>query len=111
MRQCDLPLEKQPTPDCLLQIVASDLSDCDGGQYIVMADVYSKVSFVQKMPSAGATPAAMISKMKEIIAEHRVPDILRSDNGPQYATAVFTEFVEEWGFQHTTSSLHYLASN
>ena len=62
------------------------------------------------MPSAGATSAAVISKMKEIFAEHGVPDILRSDNGPQYASAAFTEFVEEWEFQHTTSSPHFYLS-
>ena len=76
-----------------------------------MADMYSWICFVYKMLSAGATSAAVISKMKEIFAEHGVPDILRSDNGSQYASAAFTEFIEEWGFQHTTSSLHYPASN
>ena len=63
------------------------------------------------MPSAGTTSAAMISKMKEIFAEHGVSDILRSENGSQYTRAAFTEFAEEWGFQHTASSPHYLASN
>ena len=63
------------------------------------------------MPSGGATSAAGISKMKEIFAEHRVPDILRSDNGPQYASTAFTEFAEELGFQHTTSSPHCPHSN
>ena len=47
------------------------------------------------MPSAGATSAAVIIKMKEIFSEHGVLDILRSDNGPQYASAPFTEFAEE----------------
>ena len=60
-RQCDLPLEKQPTPHCPCQIVASDLLDLDGGQFIVM---YSKMCFVWKMPSAGATSAAIISQMR-----------------------------------------------
>ena len=63
------------------------------------------------MPSAGATSAAIISKMKEIFAEHGVPDILRSDNGPQYTSAAFTKFAEELGFQHTISSPHCPASN
>ena len=49
--------------------------------------------------------------MKEIFAEHGVPDILRSENGPQYASAAFTTFVKEWAFQHTTSHPHYPASN
>ena len=78
---------------------------------MVMAHMYLKMSFVQKMPSAGATSAAVISKMKEIFATHGVPDILRSDNGPQYVSDAFTEFAEEWGFQHITSSPHYPASN
>ena len=63
------------------------------------------------MPSAGATSAAIISKMREIFAEHGVPDILRSNNGPQYASAALTVFMEEWRCQHTTSSPHYPASN
>ena len=49
--------------------------------------------------------------MKEIFSEHGVPDVLRSDSGLQYASAAFTEFIEEWGFQHTTSSPYYPASN
>ena len=52
----------------------------NGGQYMVMADMYSKMCFVQKMASPGATSAAIISKMKETFVEHQVPDILRSDN-------------------------------
>ena len=63
------------------------------------------------MSSAGATSAAIVSKMKETFTEHGVPDVLRSDNRPQYASAAFTEFTEEWGFQYTTSSPHYPASN
>ena len=111
MRQCDLPLEKQPTPNCPWQIVASDLLDYDGGQYMVMCDMYSKMCFVWEMLSAGATSAAIISQIREIFAEHREPDILRRDNGPQYASTLFTEFAEELGFQHTASSPHYPASN
>ena len=78
---------------------------------MVMTDMYSKMCFVQKLSSVGATPTAIISKMKEIFAEHGVPDILRSDNGPQYSSTAFTEFGEELEFHHTTSSPHYPASN
>ena len=110
-KQCDLPLEGQPTPDCPWQIMASDLFDFNGAQYMVITNMYSKMFFVRKMPSSGATAAAVISKMKELFAEHGVPDILRSYNGHQYASAAFTEFAAEWGFQHKTSSPHHPASN
>ena len=73
---------------------------------MVVADMYSMVCFVWKMPSTETTSATTFCKMKEMFAEHGVPDILRSDNGPQYANTTFTEFAEEWGFQHTTSSPH-----
>ena len=60
-----------------------------------MADMYSKMCFVWKMPSAGATSAVISSRIKEIFAQHGVPDILRSDSGPQYSSAAFTKFIEE----------------
>ena len=82
MRQFDLLLEKQPTPNHPWQIAASDLFDFDGGKYMVVVDMYSKICFVPKMPSVGATSAAIISKMKETFAEHGVPDILRSKINP-----------------------------
>ena len=63
--------------------MTSDLFDFDGGQYIFVAEMCTKMCFVQKMPSTRATSAAIISKMKELFAEHRVPDILSSDNGTQ----------------------------
>ena len=63
------------------------------------------------MPPSGATTAAVVSKMKEIFAKHGIPDVLRSDNVPQYAGAAFQEFTRNWEFQHITSSPHHLASN
>ena len=63
------------------------------------------------MLPSGATTAAVVSKMKEIFAKHGIPDVLRSDNGPQYASAAFQEFTRNWEFQHIISSPHHPASN
>ena len=41
----------------------------------------------------------------------QVPDVLRSDNGPQYASAAFQEFTRNWEFQHITLSPHHPALN
>ena len=41
-KQCDTPLEKHPRPDHPWSVAASDLFDFDRGQYMVMADMYSK---------------------------------------------------------------------
>ena len=37
-------------------------------------------------------------------AEHGIPESIRSDNGPQFASHLFKEFAEEWNFAHHTSS-------
>ena len=34
-----------------------------------------------------------------------------SDNGPQYSSAEFAKFAEDWGFTHITSSAKYSQSN
>ena len=62
---------------------------------MIMADMYSMMYFVRKMPSSGATAAAVISRMKDIFTEHGVPDVLQRDNGPQYASAALVEFAAE----------------
>ena len=38
-------------------------------------------------------------------------DQIRSDNGPQYASAHFTAFCKSWGIEHVTSSPNYAQSN
>ena len=63
------------------------------------------------MPPGGATTAAIVNKMKEFFAKLSIPDVLRSDNGQQYARATFQEFTRNWEFQHITLSPHHPASN
>ncbi|XP_015233581.1 PREDICTED: uncharacterized protein LOC107086865 [Cyprinodon variegatus] len=40
-----------------------------------------------------------------------IPDIVISDNGPQYASLEFEHFSQKWGFEHRTSSPGYPQSN
>ena len=46
-----------------------------------------------------------------MVCDHGTPEVLCTDNGPQYASAAFAECSIEWGFTHETSSPHYLQSN
>ena len=40
-----------------------------------------------------------------------IPEIVVSNNGPQFAAATFSKFAQEWGFTHLTISPHYPQSN
>ena len=68
-KPCNLPLERQSTPDDPWQSMASDLSDFDGTQGMIVADVYSKMCFLRKRPLPGATAATVVSKMKEFFMD------------------------------------------
>ena len=46
-----------------------------------------------------------------MFSEHGIPKVLCSDNGPQHASAQFTNFCISLGISHETSSLHYPQSN
>ena len=57
------------------------------------------------------TFAATVLVLKSVFARHGIPEVVRSDNGPQYAATEFSKFAKEYGFRHRTSSLKYLQSN
>ena len=63
------------------------------------------------MPQSQCNAAKTISVLKELFSEHGIPETLRSDNGPQFASHLFAEFAKEWNFDHNTSSPRNPRSN
>ena len=53
----------------------------------------------------------MIQHTKSIFARHGIPEVVISDNGPQYSGEAYRQFAQEYRFQHITSSLYYPQSN
>ncbi|XP_046860168.1 uncharacterized protein LOC124453393 [Xenia sp. Carnegie-2017] len=69
-------------------------------------------SYFEIAPLKKSTTAEdVINHMKSIFSRHGIPETVVSDNGPQYAAAVFSKFAEEWGFTHLRSSSRYPQSN
>ena len=46
-----------------------------------------------------------------MFSEHGIPEVIHSDNGPQYVSAQFADFCTSWGITHETSNPNYLQSN
>ena len=61
--------------------------------------------------SKNVNSAQTILQLKKIFSRHGIPDILFSDNGPQFDSHEFTNFSTDWQFQHITSSPRYPQSN
>ena len=70
----------------------------------VIIDYYSNMPIVWKMPTSQCNSAKMITILKELFAEHGIPEEIRSDNGPQFASHLFVEFTKDWNIKHSTSS-------
>ena len=83
----------------------------DGSEYLVIIDYYSKMPIVRKMPTSQCNSTKMITVLKGLFAEHGIPEEIQSDNGPQFASHLFTEFTKDWNIKHSTSSPRNPRSN
>ena len=105
------PLKPTPPPERPWQQLGADFMTYDGSEYLVIVDYYSKMPIVRKMPTSQCNSAKMITVLKELFAEHGIPEEIRSDNGPQFASHLFAEFTKDWNIKHSTSSPRNPRSN
>ena len=83
------------------QVIGSDLFEWKRKCYLVVVDYFSRYPEVIKMTTTTVTSAAVIAALKSTFSRQGIPKVLRSDNGPQYASQ---EFAELYGLRLITSS-------
>lgn len=94
-------------PWCRLHI---DFKGPIGGRtYLVLVDAYSKYPEVVKMNSTTST--ATLAVLRDIFSRQGLPEVLVSDNGPQFVSREFENFCSKNGIVHHTSAVHKPASN
>ena len=103
------PLMPHDVPPRPWHTVASDLFYWEPKNYLLVVDMFSKFPVVRKLDNTSS--AATIGHLRGIFEEHGIPEKMLSDNGPQYSSAEFKRFAEEYGFDHVTSSPRYPQSN
>ncbi|GFN90987.1 Pol polyprotein [Plakobranchus ocellatus] len=89
--------------------LAMDLFDLHGKTYLLLVEYHSRWPEIRLLD--GLSSAAVIARLKSIFATHGIPDVLVSDNCPQFASAEFRKFTEEFCFTYTTSSPRYPQAN
>ena len=105
------PLQSTPAPEQPWQHLGADYFSFDGFEYLTIVDYYTKMPFVRKMLPSQCSSAKTIAAMKELFAEHGIPEIIRTDNGPQFASHLFAEFTKDWNIDHELSSPRNPRSN
>ena len=89
--------------------INANLCELPGRPLLVVSDYYSnfvEAECVHSMNTSGVTKV-----LKPMFARYGVPDVLVSDNGPQFDSAEFKNFSKSWGFEHNTSSPGYPQAN
>uniref|UniRef100_A0A9J7ZHH2 Gypsy retrotransposon integrase-like protein 1 n=1 Tax=Cyprinus carpio carpio TaxID=630221 RepID=A0A9J7ZHH2_CYPCA len=103
------PLLTTLLPSRPWQRVAADLFHWNKGNYILLIDYYSR--YIEVASLTVTTTKQVMEKLKAMFARHGVPEILVTDNGPQFAASDFADFAKDYDFHHVTSSPHYPQSN
>ena len=103
------PLLSTELPNYPWQMVGSDLMQLKGNHYLIVTDYFSRYPEVIKLTTT--TSQNVIRVLKTVFARHGIPEIFRSDNGPQFASQEMQEFARFYGFLHRTSSPRYPRSN
>lgn len=96
-------------PDRPWSKIAMDLFEFSGHQYLLSVDFYSKLSEIAKLEPPNSS--CVIQHLKSLFARYSIPDKALSDSGPQFASAEFRKFAQDYEFRHLTSSPHFPQSN
>ena len=80
-----------------------------GTTYLVVVDAYSKFPEVVKMTSTTST--ATVNALRDIFSRYGLPEIMVSDNGPQFSASEFQQFCRKNGIMHRTSAAYKPSTN
>ena len=103
------PMISSTLPEYPWQKVGSDMFHLYGATYLLTVDYYSRYPEIVKMTST--TSESTIKALRSIFSRLGIPEVLISDNGPQYASKAMEDFAKSYGFNHITSSPHYPQGN
>ena len=102
------PLQPHDIPSRPWAKVDVDLFHLNGQQYLLIVDYFSGFWEVEPLPSTLLSD--VIKTMKMHFVRYGMPDVVVSDNGPQFAAQEFQCFSKTWQFQLNATS-HYPKSN
>lgn len=73
------------------ETIGMDLFYANGRSYLIVVDYFSKFFELRRLKTT--TSANVIAKIQPMFARFGVPDVVRSDNGPQFASGEFQRFL------------------
>ena len=103
--QAPEPMLSTPLPSLPWQHIAADFFHFKSSDYLLIVDYYSRYPEIAVMPTT--TASRTVSQLKSVFAHHGVPEMLTTNNGPQFTSQKFSQFASAYHFTHNTSSPPY----
>ena len=91
------------------QRIHVDFAEFKGQMFLVVIDSYSK--WLEVIAMSSTTAEKTIDKLRSLFATWGLVEELVSDNGPQFVSQTFKEFMESNGIKHTLIPAYHPASN
>ena len=101
-----IPSEAPPRP---WTVVAQHLFSLVDKFYLITVDYYSDFWEIDKVPDT--TSDTIVSLTKGHFARYGIPEKIITDNGPQFQSKIYKDFVKQWEFDHVTTSPYHSQSN
>ncbi|XP_026530731.1 uncharacterized protein K02A2.6-like, partial [Notechis scutatus] len=80
-----------------------------GNTFLITVDAYSNWLEVSNMKTT--TTDAVTKVLNKLFATHGLPDVIVSDNGPQFTSLEFERFLAERGIRHALTATAHPAAN
>ena len=81
------PMMPTKLPQRSWEKIASDLFEFKGKTYIIVVDYFSRYIEILKLSTTSS--ASIITALESIFSRQGIPDVLVTDNGPQYTSVSF----------------------
>ena len=91
------------------QRIHIDFAEYEGEYYFVVVDAHSKWPEVFRMKST--TTEKTIEILRRLFSSHGLPEEVVSDNGPQFTSTLFADFMKLNAVKHTRSAPYHPATN
>ena len=103
------PMQSHSIPRRPWSRLGTDLFSLKAKDYMVLVD--SNSDFIEVIQLKDTTSATIVEILRQQFSRYGIPDVLVSENGPQFTSREFGKFSREWEFKHVTSSPYHPKSN
>lgn len=107
-QQCE-PLQTSTPTTSPWKKVGTDLITLNGKDYLLTVDYCTNYPIITLLPDTSSS--TVITHIKSIFAQHGIPEIVVSDNNPQFASKQYQDFAKQCEFKHITSSPKHPEAN